>query len=167
MPATLNSTPDAVKRAAQLLKAELVYGTEAAEAVAKLRETLQQSTSGKGVREDAKALEVVLQKLTKLTQHTDAFLHTVKSASLAAYLEAAPPSPLRDGALRLAARVAKQQHALHTDLAAASALLEQSRGFIEFHVNMMNQTVASDTYAPPGASEAELRRGRRMFDANI
>ena len=101
--------------------------------------------------------------------HTDAFLHAARKDSLAAVLAAAPPSPLREKALLLASRAAEQQHALKSSLAAAQGLLEKSRGFIEFHVNLLNQTVASDTYAPPGGSgsESELRRGRRMFDANI
>ena len=171
MPATSNikREPDAVTaHAAALLKAELVCGSDIARAVAKLEQTLQESTSGKGVREDAKTLEDLLQKLAKLTQQADAFLRKVKKPSLAACLEAAPPSKLRDGALRAAARARRQQRSLKSALAAASGLLEKSRGFIEFHVNMMNEAVASDTYAPPGAgSEAELRRGRRMFDANI
>ncbi len=170
MPATSNSRRDAVTaHAAALLKAELLCGSEIARAVAKLQKTLQESTSGKGVREDAKALEALLQKLTKLSQQTDAFLGKVHKESLAATLTAAPPTPLRDGAIRLAGRAAQQQQSLRAALAAASSLLEKSRGFIEFHVNLMNQTVASDTYAPPGAAgeEPELRRGRRMFDANI
>ena len=172
MPATLNTMhePDAVTaKAAALLKAEYLCGREIAQAVETLQKTLLESTSGKGVREEAKALEVLLQKLAKIGQHTDAFLHAARKDSLAAVLAAAPPSPPREKALLLASRAAEQQHALKSSLAAAQGLLEKSRGFIEFHVNLLNQTVASDTYAPPGGSgsESELRRGRRMFDANI
>ena len=105
MPATLNTMhePDAVTaKAAALLKAEYLCGREIAQAVETLQKTLLESTSGKGVREEAKALEVLLQKLAKIGQHTDAFLHAARKDSLAAVLAAAPPSPLREKALMLA-----------------------------------------------------------------
>ena len=101
MPATLNTMhePDAVTaKAAALLKAEYLCGREIAQAVETLQKTLLESTSGKGVREEAKALEVLLQKLAKIGQHTDAFLHAARKDSLAAVLAAAPPSPLREKA---------------------------------------------------------------------
>ena len=51
--------------------------------------------------------------------------------------------------------------------AEALQLLRQSNNYITFHINVMNQAQASDTYAPPGAATVENRRGVRMFDANV
>lgn len=169
MPSASNLMPEEerLQAIAAILKEELLCGTEAAKAVAKLRETLQKNPSGKGVTDDVKALETALQKLGALAKRTDAFLAQAGAKRLLDAVQALPPSPLREGVHRLAIRAAQQQRALQTAVATADSLLEKSRGFIEFHVNLMTQTAASDTYTPPGASEAELRRGRRMFDANV
>ena len=169
MPASSNLMPEEerLQAIAAILKEELLCGTEAAKAVAKLRETLQKNPSGKGVTDDVKALETALQKLGALAKRTDAFLAQAGAKRLLDAVQALPPSPLREGVNRLAIRTAQQQRALQSAVASADGLLEKSRGFIEFHVNLMTQTAASDTYTPPGASEAELRRGRQMFDANV
>ena len=50
---------------------------------------------------------------------------------------------------------------------AAQAQLEQGKAFVDFHINIMNQTVASDTYTKPGGGSPELLRGRKMFDTNV
>ena len=52
-------------------------------------------------------------------------------------------------------------------IALIEALLAQGKAFADFHVNIMNQTVASDTYTKPGGESPELLRGRKMFDANV
>lgn len=152
---------------AELLKQELLCGTETAKAVAKLRATLKENASGQGAGADAEALEKTLARLGALEEQTRAFLQNAGAESIAEALEALPPSPMRTGVQRLAVRAARQQRALRTAVMAAGSLLEKSRGFIDFHVNLMSQAVASDTYAPPGAESAEPRRGRQMFDANV
>lgn len=163
---TLNSKPEPLSIVAGLLKEELLCGTEAVKAVAHLRETLRKNPSGKGVTDNVQALEAALQRLATLSKRTDAFLQQAGAKSLADVVGALPPSPMREGVSRLAIRAAQQQRALKTALAAAEELLEKSGNFIAFHVNLLTQTAASDTYTPPGAAEAALSSGRRMFDAN-
>lgn len=169
MPGSSNLMPEEerLQAIAALLKEELLCGTEAAKAVAKLRETLRQNPSGKGVSTDAQALEAALQRIAKLAKRTDAFLAKAGAKTLLDAVRALPPSPLREGVNRLAIRAAQQQRALRTAVVAANDLLGKSHDFIAFHVNLMTQTAASDTYAPPGAEGVEPRRGRRMFDANV
>lgn len=169
MPASSNLMPEEerLQAIAALLKEQLLCGTEAAKAVAQLRGTLQQNPSGKGVGADVQALEAALQKLGALDRRTDAFLAVAGAKTLIDAVKALPPSPLAEGVNRLAVRAAQQQRALQVAVASAKELLEKSRGFIDFHVNLLTQTAASDTYTPPGGTEAELRRGRRMFDANV
>lgn len=169
MPRGSNLMPEEerLQAIAALLKEQLLSGTEAAKAVAQLRTTLRENASGKGVEHDVQALETALKKLAQLAKRTDAFLAQAGAESLLGAVRTLPPSPLREGVNRLALRAAQQQRSLQTAVTSAEGLLEKSRSFIEFHVNLMTQTVASDTYTPPGGSEAELRRGRQMFDTNI
>ena len=65
------------------------------------------------------------------------------------------------------AALAVMQGRLQQALSGTQQLLDRSKAFIDFQINVMNQAQASDTYAPPGAATVENRRGHRMFDANV
>jgi hypothetical protein len=56
---------------------------------------------------------------------------------------------------------------MRKDLDDARELLKRSKQFVDFHINVITQTAANDTYVPPGTAELENRRGVRMFDANV
>ncbi|MCI7055394.1 MAG: hypothetical protein MR959_00695 [Selenomonas bovis] len=167
MGGTLNTTPELLKEGAALLKEELLLGTEALRAAQALRQALQDTAAGRGTGAALLALEAVLGMLREFHRRLDGFLARAGAERLTAFFAAQPPSSLRTGALALLPRTASQQHALRRELQAAQALLEQGKAFVDFHVNIMNQTVASDTYTRPGDEAPELLRGRKMFDANV
>ena len=167
MAGTLSTTPELLQEGAGLLKQELLLGTEALQAAQQLRALLRERTPGQAMPEALGRLERVLGQLTQLSRRLDDFLARTGAARLTAFFTAQPPSQLRTGALALLVRATSQQRALRRELAGAQALLAQGKAFADFHVNIMNQTVASDTYTKPGGESPELLRGRKMFDTNV
>ena len=46
-------------------------------------------------------------------------------------------------------------------------LLQRNQEFIDYNINVMNQTSADVTYTPPGAANLQALRQKKMFDTSI
>ena len=86
---------------------------------------------------------------------------------MTAYAAEQPDSVERNTVLHLLQKVQQSERTMRKDLDDARELLKRSKQFVDFHINVITQTAANDTYVPPGTAELENRRGVRMFDANV
>lgn len=154
---------DAVK----LARAQMTLGTECLENLQAIKKALQENSNGKGVAHAVQAMEPALSRLGRLEKLKADFLAKSGKKHLAAYAAAIPDSEERAVVMRQLHELREMEERLQKELAATQALLKRSKEFVDFHINVMTQTAANDTYAPPGASEVENRRGIKMFDANV
>lgn len=154
---------DAIK----LARAQKVLSAQCLEKLRAVKKALQESSNGRGVTGAVQAMEPALAKLGKLEKLQEEFLRKSGKKQLAACAADMPDPAERAAAAQLLAEVQEAERHLQKELAATRELLKRSKEFADFHINVMTQTAANDTYAPPGASEVENRRGIKMFDANV
>ncbi len=157
---------DADTDAVSLLYQQLGLLNDASARVKALQETLKHSTSGKGVREAVKELEKSLTGLFSFEKVQEAFLRQRGFHAMSDSLAALPLARQAATQKLLRANAALERR-LRRQLVSAQTLLQHSKEFVDFHVNVMNQAQASETYAPPGAATIENPRGVKMFDANV
>jgi len=157
---------DADADAVSLLYRQLGLLNDASARVKALQETLKHSTSGKGVREVVNELERNLAGLFSFEKVQETFLRQRGFSTMHESLAALPREKRAAGQKLLRANAALERR-LRAQLVSAQTLLKHSKEFVDFHVNVMNQAQASETYAPPGAATVENPRGVKMFDANI
>lgn len=150
-----------------LLQQQLKLENEAVQKLDDLAQVLKEQSNGAGVREATAAIEPLLGQMDTLSQKQADYLAGAGAATVETWLAAQPPSAEHSMAGRLLAALAVMQTRLRQALTQARQLLQHSKAFIDFQINVMNQAQASDTYAPPGAATVENRRGHRMFDANV
>ena len=151
----------------KLLRTQLMLSTECLEKLQAIKTALKENSAGKGVTEAVQAIEPTLAKLGQLEKLTREFLELTGKKRMTAYAASMPDSVERDAVMRLLSRIQGLDERLQRELASTQALLKRSKEFVDFHINVMTQTAANDTYAPPGAVEVENRRGIKMFDANV
>ena len=155
-----------MREAIKILRQELAFCTQLAEQLEAMEKVLKEKSTGSGMSGVAKKLEQVLSEASRLDAKQGAFLKKEKQSSLQGFLMAQPASIEKDMALRLLEQVKAQQERLRKLSATNHLLLEKSKQFIDFHINVLSRTAASPTYGPPGTSGAG-QRGRRMFDQNV
>ena len=153
--------------AIRLLRAQLLLSEECLERLTAVKKALQENTDGTEVTASVQALEPVLSRLGQLEKLREGFLQKSGKPRMTAYAAGMPNTEDRDAVMRLLHKVQEQEQSMKKELASAQSLLRRSKDFMDFPINVMTRTAASDTYTPPGTSEAEGRRGIRMFDANI
>ncbi len=61
--------------------------------------------------------------------------------------------------------VRKSQHLKQCNVR-SHQLMDKMKMFMDFNINILTQTVASDTYAPPGQEAVAIRK-RKMFDQSV
>lgn len=156
-----------MNEAVKLLRAQMLLSTECLEKLRAVKKALRDTSNGLGVNAAVQALETPLAKLGQIAKLQDKFLQEAGNKRMTAYAASMPDSVERDAVMRLIARVQGLENEMQKELASTQALLQRSKDFVDFHINVMTQTAANDTYAPPGAAEVENHRGIKMFDANV
>ena len=156
-----------MNEAIKLLRAQMLLSTECLEKLRVVKDALRDSSNGTGVTAAVQALETPQAKLGQIARLEEEFLTRSGKKRMTAYAASMPDSVERDAVMRLIARVQGLENEMQRELASTKVLLKRSKEFVDFHINVMTQTAASDTYAPPGAAEVESRRGIKMFDANV
>ena len=109
----------------------------------------------------------ILNKLDLLDKRKREFLQQAGKMRMTAYAADGPDSEERDTVLHLLQKVHQSEDQLRRELSSTKELLKRSKHFVDFHINVITQTAANDTYVPPGAAEFENRRGIKMFDTNV
>lgn len=153
--------------AIRLLRAELLLSRVCLDRLQQLKNALQGNTDGAEVAEAVQAIQPTLNKLNLLDKRKHEFLQQAGKARMTAYAADQPDSVERDTVLHLLQQVHQSEDEMRKELAGTKELLKRSKQFVDFHINVMTQTAANDTYVPPGTAELENRRGIQMFDTNI
>ena len=153
--------------AIRLLQAELQLNQECQAQLQELKRILQENTDGAEVTEVAQGILPTLNKLNLLDKRKREFLQRVGRTRMTAYAADRPDSEERDTVLHLLQKVHQSESQMRRELDSTKELLKRSKQFVDFHINVMTQTSANDTYVPPGAAELENRRGIKMFDTNV
>ena len=107
----------------------------------------------------------IIRDLNKNQQREQEFLRHVNALSLAAYLAMQEKSIQRDVAEKLLQKSADAQLQLKNRMAELKLLLRKGQEYVEFNLNILARTSASDTYGAQATTDS--RRPRRMFEANV
>ena len=91
--------------------------------------------------------------------------HLDETMSLAELVETIkPPSSLEF--MQLSRQLVQDSQRLQECNARSHQLMDRTKMFLDFNINILTQTVASDTYAPPGQEAVAIRK-RKMFDQSV
>ena len=117
------------------------------------------------VQEPIRKIEATIRDLSKNEQKAQDFLKRVNFSSFAEFIAAQEKNIQRDVAEKLLKKTADAQLKLKNQTAQVKLLLKQGRDYVEFNLNILARTSASDTYG--SAAKTDSKRTRRMFEANI
>ena len=138
---------------------------DAARELDSVREALKRNTSGTGVSAAVHRIEPILSALSELNKKTEELLAARKAKDLYELLTAQPDSADRDVALRLFADTERLRDKVKRNNALTNELLQRSKMFVDFHINVASQVKAENTYGPPGTAE-NIKQGRKVFVAD-
>ena len=156
-----------MKEIIEILRQELILCGEIDKLFAEMKNILQEQTSGSGVSEATHKLEGLMARLGQLEKRGLEKLAALGQPSMAVYLAAEPDSPAQSMALTLCGRVEEALQRLKNELAENQELLNRAKKFIDFNINVMTQTAADSTYAPPKRTAGAGQRGLKMFDQSV
>ena len=117
------------------------------------------------VQEPIRKIEATVRDLSKNEQKAQDFLKKVGVESFAEYIAAQDKNIQRDVAEKLLKKTANAQLRLINQVSQVKLLLKKGRDYVEFNLNILARTSASDTYG--SSAQTGSQRTRRMFEANI
>lgn len=117
------------------------------------------------VQEPIRKIEAVVRDLSKNEQKAQDFLKKVGAESFTEYINAQDKNIQRDVAEKLLKKTADAQLRLKNQVAQVKLLLKKGKDYVDFNLNILARTSASDTYG--AGAQTDSRRTRRMFEANI
>ena len=117
------------------------------------------------VQEPVGKIERVMRELSANEKKAQEFLKSVNAPSFAEYLSAQKKNIKRDMAEKLLKKAAESQERIKNQLEMLKVLLQSGKNFIEFNLNILARTSASETYGQK--AQRESQRTRRMFEANV
>lgn len=117
------------------------------------------------VQEPIRKIESIMRDLNKNEQKAQDFLKRVNASSFAEYIAAQDKNIQRNVAEKLLKKTSDAQLRLKNQVAQVKLLLKKGRDYVEFNLNILARTSASDTYG--AAAQTGSQRSRRMFEANI
>ena len=117
------------------------------------------------VQEPIRKIEATVRDLSKNEQKAQDFLNRVGVASFAEYINAQEKNIQRDVAEKLLTKTADAQLRLKNQVSQVKLLLKKGREYVDFNLNILARTSASDTYG--AAAQTGSQRSRRMFEANV
>ena len=152
--------------AVRLLRAQILISSRALEKLKAIKATIQAENKGADIVAAVQEMEHVLLEMGKLEKQKQEFLRGRQTSSVQAVLASEPPSEARDIAVHLLHRAQDFEESLAREVASARLLLEKGKQYVDFHINVLTRTVASDTYSKD-AAESESRREIKMFDSSV
>ncbi len=117
------------------------------------------------VQEPVGKIERAMRELSANEKKAQEFLKSVNAPSFAEYLSAQKKNIKRDMAEKLLKKAAESQQRIKNQLEMLKVLLQSGKNFIEFNLNILARTSASETYGQK--AQRESQRTRRMFEANV
>ncbi|MBR2216114.1 MAG: flagellar export chaperone FlgN [Selenomonadaceae bacterium] len=155
-----------MKEALALIRKQWTLTAALTADLTELKECLKGKISGKSVTDSAEKIDTTLKELAELNKAQERFLAKAGGDTMADFVQAQPASEDRDVALRLLFQLEEAVWQLKDALGLNKDLLENARDFAAYHMNVLSQTVAGNTYGPPGNQGNETVQGRKMFEAN-
>lgn len=117
------------------------------------------------VQEPIRKIETTVRDLSKNEQKAQEFLTQVGATSFAEYIAAQDKNIQRNVAEKLLKKTADAQLRLKNQVLQVKLLLKNGKDYVDFMLNILARTSASDTYG--AAAQTGSQRTRRMFEANI
>lgn len=151
----------------KLLQAELQLLAESLTELENIKQALTENPSGAGVKEAVASLETTLSRLSLLEKRKEELLQKVGKATLKDYLLSDKAAAEQIPAINLINKIHGLEDKLKKELKTTRELLDRSKKFVDFHINVITSTEASVTYAPSGTGEGMENRKVKMFDANV
>ncbi len=155
-----------MEKAIRIIRGQMLLCTRLSKQFEELREALRTDTSGRTVSTAVQKLEPLLAELSRWEKEQREFFSASKASSLAEYVQAQPVSEERDVALRLFQQLEDMQKELRETSADSSLLLERSKKFVDYHINVLSVTKAGNTYGREETAGGE-QRGMQLFDRNV
>lgn len=152
--------------AVRLLRAQVLISNKCLEKLKAIKNAIQAENKGANIVAAVQGLEPALQELGKLEKRKKEFLVAHKVSSLRVALAKESDSEARDVAVHLLHRAQEFEESLLREVAATRLLLEKGKQYVDYHINVLTRTVASDIYNQD-AAESESRRGVKMFDSSV
>ena len=150
----------------RLLREQILISNRCLEKLKAIKNTIQAENKGANIVAAVQEMEPVLLDLGKLEKQKRAFLQGKKSSSLKAVLAKITDSEARGIAVHLLHRAQEFEDTLAREVMATRLLLEKGKQYVDFHINVLTRTVASDTYNQDAAA-GESRREIKMFDSSV
>ena len=117
------------------------------------------------VQEPIRKIETVMRELSENEKKAQAFLKRVKAKNFSEYIAAQKKNIQRDMAEKLLKKSAEVQSRIKTQSEELKVLLQNGKKFVEFNLNILSQTSASEIYG--NRAQRDSQRTRRIFDANV
>ena len=155
-----------MKEAVALLREQLILGNSCVDWLKVLKEALIHNSGGE-ITGAVQALEPALGDYTRLEEAQSAFLKAQKSPRMSAFVASQPDSVERDVAFRLVDKVSALNKQLQEGIALDKELMQRSKKYIDFHVNLMSGVQAGTIYSAPGGPGRDGGRDRKMFDSSV
>lgn len=152
--------------AVRLLRAQVIISNKCLEKLKAIKSTIQAESKGAGIVAAVQEMEPALLELGKLTKKKQEFLAARQASTMQVVLSREPDSEAREVAVHLLHRAQEFEETLAREVAATQLLLEKGKQYVDFHINVLTRTVASDTYNQD-AAESESRREIKMFDSSV
>ncbi|MBE6092274.1 MAG: hypothetical protein E7201_03720 [Selenomonas ruminantium] len=150
----------------RLLRAQILISNTCLEKLKAIKTTIQAENKGANIAAAVQDMEPALLEMGKLEKRKQEFLTRQKLSSLQAVLASQPHSAEREIAVHLLHRAQEFEESLVREIASTRFLLEKGKKYVDFNINVMTKTVASDIYNQD-AAESESRRGVKMFDSSV
>ena len=157
---------EAIQEAVALLRKQLILGNSCVDWLKLLREALIHN-SGREITGAVQALEPALGDYVRLEERQAAFLKAQGSPRLSAFVASQPDSVERDVGFRLVDKVSALNKQLQEGIALDKELMQRSKKYIDFHVNLMSGVQAGTIYSAPGGPGRDGGRDRKMFDSSV
>ena len=152
--------------AVRLLRAQILISNTCLEKLRAIKKTIQAENKGADIAAAVQDMEPALLELGKLEKRKQEFLTQCKASSMQAVLASQPDSEKRELAVHLLHRAQEFEESLVREVAATRFLLEKGKKYVDFNINVMTRTMASETYNQD-AAESESRREFKMFDSSV
>ena len=154
-----------MKEIIRILRQQLVLCQQLQSIVHQQRELLKERSAA-DTSEFAKKMEPLLLELGKLDKQQKQQLAQGSARTMAELLGRQPASVERSLAVQLLQKTQRIMQDTREEGRKNDVLLRRNMEFIDYTINVLNQTTADAVYAPPGAA-AQAVRPRKMFDASI
>ena len=154
-----------MKEIIRIVRQQLVLCQQLQLLVHQQRELLKGHSTA-DISEFARKMEPLLLELGRLDKQQKQQLAESSARTMAELLERQPASVERSLAAQLLEKLQRTMQDTREEGRKNDMLLQRNMEFIDYTINVLNQTTADAVYAPPGAA-AQAVRPRKMFDASI